>query len=165
MSFLLTLPFLAGNVGTCHGGSVSGPYQWLYDLSRSTGSGISYFSANPYLACSSESQEGFCPQGDWTCTPENIARTFSTFTSNGGKCVGLNRYPNATISAYGSVTGNDNMKNEIYHRGSIACGIDAGPLVDYTTGVLKAEGNQIDHVISVTGWSVDEQGTEYWFVR
>merc|ERR1719473_1708327 len=30
-----------GNVGSCHGGTVDGPYQWLHRLSQS-GTGISY---------------------------------------------------------------------------------------------------------------------------
>merc|ERR1719433_1840435 len=42
-----------GNVGSCHGGSLDGPYQWLMRISRE-GSGISYETAQPYMACSSE---------------------------------------------------------------------------------------------------------------
>merc|ERR1719440_266041 len=49
-----------GNVGSCHGGSVVGPYSWLSQISKSTGSGISYETSNPYMACSSESEEGIC---------------------------------------------------------------------------------------------------------
>merc|ERR1711957_985240 len=41
-----------GGVGSCHGGSVVGPYQWLHDLSKRTGSGISYETSNPYMASS-----------------------------------------------------------------------------------------------------------------
>merc|ERR1719162_489875 len=42
------------NVGSCHGGTLDGVYQWLEKVSR-TGSGLSYFTSQPYLACSSES--------------------------------------------------------------------------------------------------------------
>ena len=80
------------------------------------------------MACSQESQEGLCGAGDWTCTPENIARTCSTFPPR-GKCVGLSKFPNATISEYGSVSGADAMAKEIYSRGPIACGIDAAPIL------------------------------------
>jgi cathepsin X len=52
------------NAGSCHGGSVDGPYQWLHQISKSTGSGISYDTSNPYMACSSESEEGFCKHAD-----------------------------------------------------------------------------------------------------
>merc|ERR1711871_742976 len=72
-----------GNVGSCHGGSVIGPYSWLHDISTKTGTGISYETSNPYLACSSESEEGICKNADWTCTPENVARTCSTFPPQG----------------------------------------------------------------------------------
>ena len=47
-----------GNVGSCHGGSVDGPYQWLKQISDKTGTGISYETSQPYVACSSESTEG-----------------------------------------------------------------------------------------------------------
>ena len=78
-----------GGVGSCHGGTVDGPYQWLHTLSKTTGSGIAYETSNPYLACSSESQGGICPHMDWSCSAENIARTCSTFIDNGGFCAGL----------------------------------------------------------------------------
>ena len=52
-----------GNVGTCHGGTVDGTYQWIHDISERTGSGISYHASNPYIACSSESDAGLCPKG------------------------------------------------------------------------------------------------------
>ena len=91
-----------GNVGSCHGGTVDGPYQWIYKLSQKTGSGISYFTSQPYMACSSESKAGLCSHVDTSCKAENIARTCSTF---GEPCVGLDTYPNATVSDYGSIRG------------------------------------------------------------
>jgi len=61
----------------------------------------------------------------------NTCRTCSTFTSSGGFCAGLHEYPNATIAEYGSVTGAENMMKEIYARGPIAVGINAGPILEY----------------------------------
>merc|ERR1712167_61467 len=77
-----------GGVGSCYGGSVTGAYQWIHEISQSTGTGISYDTANPYLACSSDSKQGFCASKgqDWSCTPANVARTCSTFTEIGGNC-------------------------------------------------------------------------------
>lgn len=89
-----------GNAGSCHGGSHVGTYQWIKQIGDETGSGISYFTGAPYMACSKDSQEGLCPASDWTCTPLNIARTCGTF---GEACVGLSNYPNATISEFGSI--------------------------------------------------------------
>jgi cathepsin X len=48
------------------------------------------------------------------------------------------------------------MQKEIYARGSIACGIDAGPILNYTTGVATGAGEGVDHVISVVGWGVKD---------
>ena len=44
---------------------------------------IAYMSANPYLACSEESTEGFCQHVDTTCKPINIARSCDTFIESG----------------------------------------------------------------------------------
>ncbi|KAL1521758.1 hypothetical protein AB1Y20_021412 [Prymnesium parvum] len=152
-----------GDVGSCHGGSVDGPYQWIHALSKS-GTGIAYETENPYLACSSESREGICSAGSWTCTAENVARTCSTFPPM-GKCTGLKRYPNATISEYGSISGATAMMKEIYARGPITCGIDASPILKYTGGIATMDGESIDHVISVVGWGNDPVEGKYWIVR
>merc|ERR1711934_760940 len=152
-----------GNVGSCHGGSVDGPYQWLHDISTKTGSGISYDTSNPYMACSSESTEGICKAVKWDCTPENVARTCSTFPPT-GFCGPIKNYPNATISEYGSIEGADNMAKEIFARGPISCGIDASPIEKYTGGVVSDPGEMVDHVISVVGWG-SEGKKQYWIVR
>lgn len=142
-----------------------GVYQWLHQISQ-TGTGISYETSQPYMACSSESKEGFCAARgtDWTCTPTNIARTCSTFTSSGGFCSELKYYPNATISEYGTISGADAMQKEIYARGPISCGIDAAPTLQYTTGIATDKGEEVDHVVSVVGWGT-ENGQQYWIVR
>jgi len=153
-----------GNVGSCHGGTIDGAYQWIHKISKETGTGISYESANPYLACSSESTEGFCKSVDTTCKPLNIARTCGSFDKEGGSCTGLSNYPNVTVAEYGSIEGKDAMMKEIYERGPIACGIDASPLLNWETGIIKEAGEQIDHVISIVGWGKEgDQG--YWIVR
>ena len=151
-----------GNVGSCHGGTVDGPYQWLHRISQS-GTGISYETQQPYLACSSESQVGICKNADWSCSAMNVARTCSTFPPT-GKCVGLSHYPNATISEYGSISGADAMAKEIYARGPISCGIDAAPILKYKGGVAKMPGSGVDHVISVVGWGEDTTDGPYWIV-
>lgn len=151
-----------GNVGSCHGGTVDGAYQWIKDISEKTGSGVSYFTSNPYVACSSESKEGFCQHVDTTCKPENVARTCATF---GVPCVALDRYPNATVSDYGSISGKQGMMKEIYSRGPIACGIDASKIEDYQTGIAKGWSFMVDHVISVVGWGTDPEEGMYWLVR
>ena len=147
-----------GNAGSCHGGSLDGPYQWIHGQKN----GISYLTSQPYLACSKESKEGMCPGNDWTCTPENVAKTCGTF---GEKCVGLNNYPNATIAEYGHISGAQAMMKEIYNRGPIACTIDAGPTVKYTSGIATQFSMLTDHVVSVVGWGNDDKEGNYWIVR
>jgi cathepsin X len=153
-----------GNVGSCHGGSIDGVYQWLAKISKE-GSGISYDTANPYLACSSESTEGFCKHVDTTCTPLNVARTCGSFDQEGGSCSGLSTYPNATISDYGSISGKEAMQKEIFSRGPIACGIDATTLLNFESGIAKDAGDEVDHVVSVVGWGKDPTEGFYWQVR
>merc|ERR1719446_1573859 len=155
------------DVGSCHGGSVTGPYSWLYKTSKQTGSGISYETSLPYVACSAESDEGFCGteqvKAYTSCDAMNVARTCSTFSSNGGKCSAIKNYPNITISQFGQVSGADDMAKEIYARGPISCGIDASPILDYTGGVVSDKGESVDHVISVVGWGT-ENDKQYWIV-
>merc|ERR1719506_344170 len=54
---------------------------------------------------------------------------------------------------------------EIYHRGPIACGVDADPLLNYESGIAKKEGEMVDHVVSVVGWGTDPTDGLYWIVR
>jgi cathepsin X len=153
-----------GNAGSCHGGSGGGVYQWIKSIGDSTGSGVSYFSGQPYMACSKESKEGFCAQApsEWTCEPLNVARTCGTF---GQECVGLSHYPNATIADHGSIRGADAMMNEIFNRGPIACEVDANPLDEYTTGFVTEKSLSTNHIISVVGWGTDETEGKYWVMR
>ena len=154
-----------GGVGSCHGGSTDGPYQWISQITQQTGSGISYESAQPYIACSSDSTEGFCGAVDTTCKAVNVARTCGSFSQEGGPCVGLSSYPNATVKDYGSISGKEAMMKEIYSRGPIACEVDAHPLLNYESGVFKGAGNGTDHIVSVVGWGTDAEEGFYWIVR
>ena len=151
-----------GNAGSCHGGSLDGPYQWIHSISSKTGTGISYALSQPYLACSSESKEGWCEHVDSTCTALNTARTCGTF---GEACVGLIHYPNATVAEFGSISGPDAMQKEIFARGPIACTIDAAPITKYTSGIAAEKSFMTDHVISVVGWGTDATEGLYWIVR
>lgn len=152
-----------GTAGSCIGGSAGGTYQWIKSIGDQSGSGISYATQQPYVACSFQGHtDGICHGSDFSCTPLNVARTCGTF---GQQCVGLNQYPNATISEYGNIQGADAMMKEIYSRGPIACDVDAGPLDKYTTGVVTDASAGTNHVISVVGWGTDSTEGKYWIVR
>lgn len=63
--------------GSCHGGSHSGAYQFVYDAGF-----IPFDTCLIYEACSAESSEGTCAaEGkDYTCNAMNTCRTCSTFS-------------------------------------------------------------------------------------
>jgi len=148
--------------GSCHGGSHTATFEFIKQKGY-----VPFDTCLQYQACSSESQEGLCKYGNWECSEMNTCRTCSTFSDMGGKCVGLDTFPNATIAEYGEVSGEAKMMAEIYARGPIACGVNAEPLHDYKGGIFnqKSEGG-INHIVSVTGWGVDKKtGQKYWNVR
>ena len=149
--------------GSCNGGSHLAAYKFIQDRGY-----IPYDTCLAYEACSSDSEEYGCQGRDYSCKPINICRTCSTFTKNGGKCVGLHYFPNATVSEYGSVKGYHNMMSEIYHHGPIACGINANAILKYSGGIYDndEESKEIDHIISITGWGYDSiTGKQYWNIR
>ncbi|KAJ9463790.1 Gut-specific cysteine proteinase [Diplonema papillatum] len=149
-----------GNAGSCHGGGAGAVYAWI----KSNKDGIVYDTCNPYLACSSESEEGFCKDVDTTCKAENVCRTCSTFTADGGKCVAIAQFPNVTIAEHGIVYGAEKIMAEIYARGPVAGGIDANQILNYQGGIAKAKCGGIDHVISIVGFGTDG-ATPYWIIR
>ena len=47
----------------------------------------------------------------------------------------------------------------------ISCGVDANPLLNYESGIIKTQGEGVDHVVSVVGWGTDPQDGMFWIVR
>lgn len=144
--------------GTCKGGHPSGAYQWVennnvvYDTCQ-------LYEAKDNKGCTTKDVCIDC-LGFGNCwavekTPEV---TSDGYTSDG--------YPEVSISSHGFTSGEEEMMKEIALYGPIACGIDAMPILTYTSGiVMYAEHEKsIDHVISVVGWGIDK-GTKYWEVR
>ena len=87
--------------------------------------------------------------------------------NNDGKCFVPESYHTYGIEEYGSVSGVENMMNEIYHRGPITCGVAVPPALEkYTGGIFNDTTNDtnIVHDISVVGYGV-ENGVNYWLVR
>lgn len=115
----------SGTAGSCYGGYHSGAYQFIKDNGF-----IPYDTCQPYIACSSDSSEGFCESVDTSCNAINTCVTCSGF---GESCTALNYFPNATIAEYGLVPGSGNekvinMKKEIHARVSCALKIICVPL-------------------------------------
>ena len=146
--------------GTCEGGNPTLAYAALHRLG---GDGLPVESCMNYAAVDGATRDGaFDPEK----TPSGMCMTCSTF---GVPCAEVHRYPNATVTEYGSISGEQKMMNEIYERGPIGCGVNAVPLLNYTGGVfthdMEPRLNMVDHEVAVVGWGVDENGVKYWDMR
>ena len=108
--------------GTCNGGHAAGVYQFIHQQGF-----IPYDTCQPYLACSFDSNQGFCPyyydkpqqeesnndtrltadDSSSSCTPYNICRTCDAILTAKGiqhVCNSIHRFPNASIAEFGSYT-------------------------------------------------------------
>ena len=149
--------------GSCLGGSHTGTYHFI----KETGF-IPFDTCLSYEACSSDSLEAQCVLGDYTCKPINTCRTCSGFTNSGGVCRAIDTFPNVSVSEYGIVRGETKMMAEIYHRGPIACDVDATPLGRYYQGGIFSEMGEYEanHIVSIVGWGRSKkEDKRYWIVR
>jgi cathepsin X len=102
------------------------------------------------------------------CTPIHVCQ--NCMPGQPTPCWAVTNFPKVGVSEFGTVTGEQQMMAEIYARGPIVCGIDAGPVVNWympqAAGVFTggAGDNDIDHAISVVGFGT-ENGTPYWLIR
>lgn len=78
--------------GSCHGGSATGAYQFIQDFGH-----IPVDTCQPYIACSEDSTEGFCPFVDTTCDAEAVCKTCHPTKG----CFAVPQYPNVTVAEYG----------------------------------------------------------------
>jgi cathepsin X len=131
--------------GTCEGGTPDEVYEYAHNH------GIPHETCNNYQA-----RDGECTAQNscGSCWPDN--------------CFPISNYTLYRVGDYGSVSGLNKMKAEIYHNGPIACGIAATKNFDnYTGGIyLEKSSEEIDHIISVVGWGVaHDSGVPYWIGR
>jgi len=148
--------------GSCYGGYHTTTYQFI----KETGY-VPYDSCNPYLACSSDSKEGFCENLDTSCSAVNTCKTCNTFSSMGGACTEIDIFPNATVAEYGLIENDvDATKAEIYTRGPVAATINAEPILNWKGGVFTDDtaDQGTNHIVSIVGWGKEGE-TSYWIVR
>jgi cathepsin X len=155
------------HAGSCHGGSMPRTYEFLKDISGF----VPYDTCQPYVACSHESEEGFCPYMDTTCSAMNTCRT--CVPGNADECKEIDVFPNATVAEYGTyrdAADMDTIKAEIFARGPIATGVWGASLGDYAGGVFSDVDapRTTTHAVSIVGWGTSDQetgGEQYWIVR
>mmetsp|Transcript_40735 Transcript_40735/g.85580 ORF Transcript_40735/g.85580 Transcript_40735/m.85580 type:complete len:412 (+) Transcript_40735:131-1366(+) len=152
---------------SCHGGSTLRAYEYIH----STLQFVPEDTCLNYLACSDDSDEGWCPhvREMTSCDSWNVCRTCDGFSSEpsssfrgvrgenheggeedteerdgyGCRAIPHGSIPNVTIAEYGSIEpGNIHaIQAEIYARGPIKTSINAEMLKNYTGGILCSDGN------------------------
>jgi cathepsin X len=166
----LSIQFLlncgGSSAGSCQGGSAIRAYEFIHEMGY-----VPYDTCLPYIACSEQSTNGYCPHVDTTCSPLNICRT-CTNPQKGGSCTAIHQFPNATVAEYGNYNEQElfAIMAEIFLRGPVKASVNAGPLMDYKGGILLdspiTRNTTHNHGISVVGWGYDESvDVQYWIVR
>jgi cathepsin X len=71
------------------------------------------------------------------------------------------------LKNFGYVAGAEKMKQEIFERGPITCGIEATKnFQQYSGGIFsqKLKFPRTNHIVSIVGWG-SENSTEFWIGR
>lgn len=144
--------------GDCNGGDPMSVYAFAHKKGIPEESCQNYVSANPAKE---------------ECSPIQNCRNCKGNPPPPGQsgdqdCWAVEKYARWKVTEYGSVSGADRMKAEIYARGPIGCGIMAtAGLEAYKGGIYseKSSRPRINHEIAVVGWGVADDGTEYWIGR
>jgi cathepsin X len=71
------------------------------------------------------------------------------------------------VDEFAGVYGEDDIMQEVYQRGPIACGVSVtDALENYTSGIFIDDTGRTenDHEVSIVGWG-EEDGQKYWKIR
>jgi len=151
--------------GTCQGGEPMDVYNYTYD------NGVPHSSCEQYVAQNldyKDNCEAIDLCRDCTWPPCMANQTTEECVNQGCK---VKEFKHHYVSEYFPVRGNDQMKAEIYKNGPISCGIEATDDFDKYSGFevygekLNVTIDDINHEISILGWGIEDDGTEYWIGR
>jgi len=143
-----------GTAGSCGGGDVNAAFRWVHQ------------NTIPDVTCQQYTAT------DGNCSAITTCMNCEPQTG----CYAVENYPKISISEYGRVIGDDNIMQEIYNRGPVACYINANCIenITSTSGVNMYDkdynGNDckpylFNHAIQLNGWGTDENGVDYWIGR
>jgi len=133
----------------CHGGYALNAFEWMSE-NEITDETCSVYQARGH-------------DNGAECSAMNVCRNCSP----GEACVVPDKYLVYGVDEYGTVTGEEDMIQEIYQRGPLACGMaTTDELHAYTGGVFcDTTGDmEITHDISIIGYG-EEDGQKYWLIR
>lgn len=162
----LSIQFLlncGSEAGSCTGGSALRAYKFIHEHGY-----IPYDTCQSYIACSSDSQEGFCPLVDTSCSNDiNVCKSCGSFNEG---CIAIDNFPYATVAEYGSEFENVNaIKAEIYARGPVKAAVNGTAIRDYKGGIYSdssLEDMGHSHGVSIVGWGYDDETKrQHWIVR
>jgi len=144
--------------GTCNGGMPIAVYQYAHRT------GIPHETCQLYQARNdphgTNTELNICE----TCSPGNTSATLWP-----GTCAPVTNYTLYYVNEYGPVAGAMGMKQEIFARGPISCGVDATSEFEAYSGGIYSQNLtkvNINHEIAVVGWGYDTASAmEYWVGR
>ena len=137
----------------CHGGEAYNAFEWMSE-NEVTDETCSIYRAFAY----EENDDVAIP-----CSAMTKCRNCNP----GEACFVPDQYLVYGVEEFGTVAGEENMKQEIAQRGPIACGIAVpDSLEDYTGGIYCDDSGDMEivHDVSVVGYG-EEDGAPYWLVR
>jgi cathepsin X len=170
--------------GSCLGGTPTGAYQFIRDRGH-----VPYETCQPYLACSADSNLGFCPHVNTSCTASNTCKTCTmkiepSLHPFGEVCREIDHFPNATVAEYGVYTlaqnGNHSaatvmalVQAELFARGPVTAAVNGAALHEYRGGIYSnlSAPTQTTHSVSIVGWGTHYSGDDnattltHWIVR
>ena len=133
----------------CHGGEPVNAFSWMH-FNEVTDETCSIYQARGY-------------DNGIKCSPMTICKNCDPHEP----CFIPDEYLVYKVDEFAHFEGEQEMMQEIYQRGPIACGIAVTQeMEDYTGGIFEdfTDDKEVTHEISIVGYG-EENGTPYWVIR